>query len=87
MARGTLVSVPAVVATNEPSVLITLMLCVQWLGETKVVDFMSRQMYLVTLLAFRPWKAPILNLADGAVTSLLVVLLALALEGLDESLG
>ena len=80
-------SVPAVVATNVPSVLITLMLCVQRLGETRVVDFMPRQMYLVTLLAFQPWKAPILSLADGAVTSLLVVLLALALEGLDERLG
>ena len=80
-------SVPGVVATNEPSVLITLMLCVQRLGEARVVAFTSRQMYLVTLLAFQPWKAPILNLADGAVTSLLVVLLALGLEGLDKSLG
>eukprot|EP00913_Durusdinium_trenchii_P003102 g2866.t1 len=65
--RSAFVSLPAVIAANEPGLLVMLMLCVQ-------------QIYFSLLLWFLPWKAPVLNLADGFISGLLVVLLASCLE-------
>ncbi|CAK9008661.1 unnamed protein product [Durusdinium trenchii] len=69
--RSAFVSLPAVIAANEPGLLVMLMLCVQ-------------QIYFSLLLWFLPWKAPVLNLADGFISGLLVVLLASCLEDVER---
>ena len=64
--RGTLLSVPSVVATNETGINLILMLLVMLVS-------------LLLQLYFLPWKAPFLNLVDSTSTWLFVLLLAISL--------
>lgn len=64
--RGTLLSVPSVVATNETGINLILMLLVMLVS-------------LLLQLYFLPWKAPFLNLVDSTSTWLYVLLLAISL--------
>ncbi|CAK9093024.1 unnamed protein product [Durusdinium trenchii] len=72
LARGPLLSMPGVIATNMPSLQLTLMHMIL-LGS------------LCLQLWFLPWKSPILNLVDGVSVSLLVMLLAGSLGYADSS--
>ncbi|CAK8993527.1 unnamed protein product [Durusdinium trenchii] len=72
LARGPLLSMPGVIATNMPSLQLTLMHMIL-LGS------------LCLQLWFLPWKSPILNLVDGLSVSLLVMLLASSLGYADSS--
>ncbi|CAK8995297.1 unnamed protein product [Durusdinium trenchii] len=72
LARGPLLSMPGVIATNMPSLQLTLMHMIL-LGS------------LCLQLWFLPWKSPILNLVDGLSVSLLVMLLAGSLGYADNS--
>ncbi|CAK9094833.1 unnamed protein product [Durusdinium trenchii] len=72
LARGPLLSMPGVIATNMPSLQLTLMHMIL-LGSFCVQ------------LWFLPWKSPILNLVDGLSVSLLVMLLAGSLGYADSS--
>ena len=63
---------PGVIATNMPSLQLTLMHMIL-LGS------------LCLQLWFLPWKSPILNLVDGLSVSLLVMLLAGSLGYADNS--
>lgn len=70
LARGMLLSLPVVFATNMPGLHLMLMLGIQ-------------QAYSYMQLWFHPWKSPILNLGDAVSTGLLVSLLATSLACLD----
>ncbi|CAK9066964.1 Ephrin_rec_like domain-containing protein [Durusdinium trenchii] len=72
LARGPLLSMPGVIATNMPSLQLTLMHMIL-LGS------------LCLQLWFLPWKSPVLNLVDGLSVSLLVMLLAGSLGYADNS--
>eukprot|EP00913_Durusdinium_trenchii_P024135 g22662.t1 len=72
LARGPLLSMPGVIATNMPSLQLTLMHMIL-LGS------------LCLQLWFLPWKSPILNFVDGLSVSLLVMLLAGSLGYADSS--
>jgi len=74
LARGQLLSLPVVFATNMPSLHLILMLCIQ-------------QLYTNFQLWYQPWKSPILNLGDATSTSLLVSLLAVLLACLESCNG
>ncbi|CAJ1446152.1 unnamed protein product, partial [Effrenium voratum] len=66
LARGPLLSLPAVVATNMPALNLTLMLAI-------LLTSLGVQMW------FLPWKSPILNLIDAVTIGLMVLLLAISL--------
>ena len=72
LARGLLLSLPAVLATDEASLVVVLMLLVQLT-------------YAMLVLSFMPWKAKVLNLTDGVTSGLLVLVLALTLDALEPS--
>ena len=65
--RGPLLSLPSVVATNQPGLNLTLMLCV-------ILVSFSCQLWVL------PWKAPVLNLVDCISTALFLALLAISLH-------
>ena len=65
--RGPLLSVPSVVATNQPGLNLTLMLCV-------ILVSFGCQLWVL------PWKAPVLNLVDSVSTALFLMLLAISLH-------
>eukprot|EP00434_Breviolum_minutum_P020313 symbB.v1.2.017916.t1/scaffold1409.1/size120616/1 len=65
--RGPLISVPAVIATDQPGVNLALML------QVLLVCYTFQ-------LWFLPWKAPILNLVDALSCCMLLVLLAVSLH-------
>lgn len=70
LARGLLVSLPAVLAPDEANLVVVLMLTVQLT-------------YAMLVLSFMPWKAEVLNLTDGITSGLLVLVLALTLDALE----
>ena len=72
LARGPLLVLPGVLATNTPSLRLTLM-------------NMILQTSLVLQVWYLPWKAPILNLVDALSMSLLVMLVNVALGYADNS--
>ncbi|CAK9000598.1 Uncharacterized protein SCF082_LOCUS6566, partial [Durusdinium trenchii] len=72
LARGPLLSLPGVIATNMPSLQLTLMHMI-------LLGSFGLQVW------FLPWKSPILNLVDGLSVSLLVMLLAHSLGYADSS--
>ena len=72
LARGPLLVLPGVVATNTPSLRLTLM-------------NMILQTSLVLQVWFLPWKAPILNLVDALSVSLLVMLVNVTLGYADNT--
>ena len=72
LARGPLLSVPGVIATNMPSLQLTLMHMI-------LIGSLCLQLW------FLPWKSPVLNLVDGVSVSLLVMLLAGSLGYADSS--
>ncbi|CAJ1374394.1 unnamed protein product [Effrenium voratum] len=73
LARGPLLSLPAVVATDMPALTLALMLGILLAS-------------LVLQVWFLPWKSPILNLVDAATVSSMVMLLAISL-GLADTAG
>ena len=72
LARGPLLVLPGVLATNTPSLQLTLM-------------NMILQTSLVLQVWYLPWKAPVLNLLDAVSMSLLVMLVNVALGYADNS--
>lgn len=72
LARGPLLSFPAVIATNAPVLHLLMMAAIL-------------QISLSLQLWFLPWKSPILNLVDAISVQLLVMLLAVSIGFVDGS--